>query len=324
MARTINRKASAVKVQVPETNAITQGTRQETVVQKSISTQTDHLNPQPKPSSLAIDQDASLGVKIALFLISFALFLGLWEVAALVLKNPVILSEPLAVMVALAALLQNQLPLGGQGLESAYLAILETLEIIGAGFGLALIGIPIGVLMGRWKAAEAIIDPWINAIYAIPTVALIPVLYFAIGASFAADIFIAFLLSVFTIIVNTYSGVKYVSNSLAEVGKTFGASETQFLTKIVIPAALPDIVAGMRLGMGRAVLGAIVAETLLSINSLGEMMMTFQMLLSTPYMMAVVFIIALMGIFALQTPKILERRMFKWKEGERLSRGLRR
>jgi NitT/TauT family transport system permease protein len=276
-----------------------------------------------KTPSTTTSREVALPIKVALFLVSFALFLGLWEAAALVLKNPVILSEPLAVMAALTGLLQNRIPLGAQGIENTYTAILQTLEIIVAGFGLSLIGIPIGVVMGRWKAAESIVDPWINAIYAIPTVALIPVMYFAIGGSMIADIFVAFLLSVFTITINTYSGVKYVSNSLAEVGKTFGASESQFLTKVVFPASLPDIVAGMRLGMGRAVLGAVVAETLLSINSLGEMMMTFQMLLNTPYLMAVVFVIALMGIFVLQTPKLLERKLFKWKEGERLSRGLR-
>jgi NitT/TauT family transport system permease protein len=290
----------------------------ETVVQK-----TDEKTAVPRPEKKMISyasRDVTLSTKIVLFFVSFALFLGLWEVAALVLNSPVILSEPIPVLAALAGLLQNQIPQGAQGLETAYRAIGETLEIIVAGFGLSLIGIPIGIVMGRWKAAESIIDPWINAIYAIPIVALIPVLYFAIGGSLIADVFIAFLLSVFTLIVNTYSGVKYVSNSLAEVGKTFGASERQFLSKIIFPASLPDIVAGMRLGMGRAVLGAVVAETLLSVSSLGEMMMTFQMLLNTPYMMAVVFIIALMGIFALQTPKLLERKLFKWKEGERLSR----
>lgn len=323
MVRVFNRDAAMTEeANAAKSNTLAPPQPLEPVTEKSVGTQGRFARKQGLPSTLK-SQDVPLAIKITLFFVSFAIFLGLWEIAAVALGNPVILSEPMAVMTALAGLLQNQIPQGAQGLESAYSAILETLEIIAAGFGLSLIGVPIGVLMGRWKAAEAIIDPWVNAIYAIPTVALIPVLYFAIGASFTADVFIAFLLSVFTIIVNTYSGVKYVSNSLAEVGKTFGASETQFLAKIVLPASLPDIVAGLRLGMGRAVLGAVVAETLLSISSLGEMMMTFQMLLNTPYMMAVVFIIALMGIFALQTPKIVERKMFKWKEGERLSRGLR-
>lgn len=275
-----------------------------------------------KPTKLIQEGQTPLSVRVALFFASFALFIILWQAAAMLLNNRVILSAPLPVFQAVLGLLQNQIPLGAQGIEDAYTAVLLTLEIIAAGFVLSLVGIPIGIVMGRWKAAESIIDPWVNAIYSIPTVALIPVLYFAIGASVASDVFVAFLLSVFTIIVNTYSGVKYTSSALAEVGKTFGASESQFLTKIVLPASLPDIVAGMRLGLGRAVLGAVVAETLLSVSSLGEMMMTFQMLLNTPYLMAVVFLIALMGIFALQTPKILEQRLFKWKETERLSRSL--
>ncbi len=322
MVRILNKAAKLPEEQATKTNRSAPAERLETVTEKSLNRETTRSRPLSVPTPMK-SQDVSLSVKIALFLVSFALFLGLWELAALALNNPVILSEPIPVLAALAGLLQNEIPQGAQGLESAYTAIAETFEIIVAGFVLSLIGVPIGILMGRWRAAESIIDPWVNAIYAIPTVALIPVLYFAIGGSFAADVFIAFLLSVFTIIVNTYSGVKYVINSIAEVDKTFGASEFQSLTKIIFPASLPDIVAGMRLGMGRAVLGAVVAETLLSINSLGEMMMTFQMLLSTPYLMAVVFIIALMGIFVLQTPKLLERRLFKWKESERLSRGLR-
>jgi NitT/TauT family transport system permease protein len=322
LVRILHRATKFPEGKATSTSKLARAESLETVIEKSVSQETTSAKPL-KVSTPLKSQDVSLPIKVALFLVSFALFLGLWEVGALALGNPVILSEPIPVLAALAGLLQNQIPYGAQGLESAYSAIAETLEIIVAGFGLSLIGIPIGIVMGRWKAAESIIDPWVNAIYAIPTVALIPVLYFAIGGSFAADVFVAFLLSVFTLIVNTYSGVKYVSSSLAEVGKTYGASELQFLTKIIFPASLPDIVAGMRLGMGRAVLGAVVAETLLSINSLGEMMMTFQMLLNTPYLMAVVFIIALMGIFVLQTPKLLERRLFKWKEGERLSRGLR-
>lgn len=240
------------------------------------------------------------------------------------IHDQVILAAPIPTLAAVVALMENQIPANAVGLSHVYDAMVTTLEIIVLGFAVSLVGIPIGVVMGRWKSAEAIIDPWINAIYAIPMVALVPVLYFALGTGFWADVFIAFLLSVFMVTLNTFSGVRYVSNSLAEIGKTFGATEGQFLRKIILPASLPDIVAGMRLGLGRAVLGAVVAEVLLSRNSLGEMMMGFQELLNTPYMMAIVFLIAILGILALQTPKLVERYMFKWKESERLSRGVRR
>jgi len=268
---------------------------------------------------------ASLSVRLIAFCASVALFFALWEAAALSAGNSLILAGPIPVLQALGGLLQNHLPRGAQGLQSADAAILLTLATIVLGFLLAcIVGIPIGVLMGRWRAAETVIDPWLSAAYSIPIVVLIPMLYFAIGADFFAEVFVTFLVTVFTIIVNTHNGVKYVSNSLAEVGKSFGASEAQFISKIILPASLPDIISGMRIGMGRAILGAVLAEVLMSQNGLGGMMMTFQDVLSTPYMMATVFLIALMGVAVLQLPKVLERRLFRWKETERLSRNVRR
>ena len=96
------------------------------------------------------------------------------------------------------------------------------------------------------------------------------------------------------------------------------------MTKIVLPASLPEIVAGMRLGLGRAVLGAVVDEVLLTFSSLGQAMIAFQDLINTPAMMAIVFIVAIIGIVALQTPKLLEHYAFKWKETERMQRGFSR
>ena len=114
-----------------------------------------------------------------------------------------------------------------------------------------------------------------------------------------------------------------MSNSLAEVGKSFGASEAQFIAKIILPASLPEIVAGMRIGLGRALLGAILAEALLSKSGLGGMMMAFQQLLNTPYMMASVVLIAVIGITLLQAPKLLERRLYWWRSAYGNSRGSR-
>jgi len=258
-----------------------------------------------------------------IFCASLGLFFVLWEVAALIAGNSLILVGPIPATQALIALLQNHLPRGTFGIQGADAAMLQTLVTILFGFVLAcVVGIPVGLIMGRWKTAEALIDPWLSAAYSIPIVVLIPMLYFAIGADLFAEIFVTFLITVFTIIVNTHHGVKYVSNALAEVGKSYGASESQFLAKIILPAAMPDIISGMRIGMGRAILAAVLAEVLMSGNGLGGMMMTFQDVLNTPYMMAVVLLIASMGIAVLQLPKILERRLFRWKETESIPREL--
>jgi len=275
--------------------------------------------------SMKSSRTMSFSTRFGVFWASLGLFFVLWEVAALSTGNSLILVGPVPVLQALIALLQNHLPRGALGIQGADAAILQTLATIVFGFVLAcVVGIPIGLIMGRWKKAETLIDPWLSAAYSIPIVILIPMLYFAIGADFFAEVFVTFLLTVFTIIVNTHHGVKYVSSALAEVGKSYGASETQFLAKIILPASMPDIISGMRIGMGRAILAAVLAEVLMSGNGLGGMMMTFQDVLNTPYMMAAVFLIGLMGIAVLQLPKILEHRLFRWKETESFSREMRR
>lgn len=213
-----------------------------------------------------------------------------------------------------------------QGLQNAYAALFETLEVVAIGLGLSVAaGVPIGLAMGRWKPLEAILEPWVTASNSIPIVVLIPALYFLIGGGLPADAFISFVLSVFSVIINTHAGVRYMNFSFAEVGRTFRADETQFITKIVIPSALPDIFAGVRIAVGRALLGAVMAETLLGANhGLGGIMITYEEILNTPAMMATVVLIALVGIVLLQAPKILERRIFRWREGERISRRIAR
>lgn len=275
----------------------------------------------------------TIQAKVIFTIVSILLFGAIWELAAKLINNHVILPTPISSFKALYLLIQNKIPPGAAGVGSFESMLLQTLEITAIGFLLSsAVGIPIGYLIGRWRAAEAIIDPWINALYAIPMVALIPLLYFGSGSlipvsvfdyqgDLLPDVLVSFIMTVFTIIINTYQGVRLVSNSLVEVGKAFGASENQLTRHVVIPAALPDIVAGMRLGLGRALLGAIIAEALLSTNGLGYTMLAFQSILNTPYMVATIMVIAFIGFVLLQTPKLIERRLFKWKETERIKRG---
>ena len=260
----------------------------------------------------------SAKVTIAIFLASFALFLLAWYAAAAAVNNTLILARPTQVLSALNALLHDQLPRGAPKSSSVYSLIVQTVGIVTVGFGLSvLVGVPTGIAMGRWKVVESVVDPWVSATYSIPVVALIPVLYFAIGAQMTADVFMAFLLSFPTIAISTHGGVRYVSNSLAEVGRSFGASGEALVSKIILPASLPQIYAGMRIGIGRALLGAVMAEALLSKDGLGGMMMSFESLFNTPFMMASVVLLALIGIALLQAPKLFERRLFPWRsEGE--------
>ncbi len=166
------------------------------------------------------EEGSSMSTKFAIFLISFGIFLASWQIVASATGNSLIISNPLTVFRALVQLLANNVPSAAEGIQQPSAAIALTLEVILIGFGFgAVVGIPVGILAGRWSLAESIIDPWVIATYSIPIVALLPTLYYALGGSFFADVFITFLLSVFTIIVNTQNGVKYMSRSLADVGR---------------------------------------------------------------------------------------------------------
>jgi NitT/TauT family transport system permease protein len=271
------------------------------------------------PSGAALHVSENLSWRVALAAVGLGIFVTAWDAYALLINNPITVAPPASVAGALSAMLQNQIPkaLSGENLYSDFLA---TLQLIVVGYTISLVGIPVGFIMGRWKAAEAIIDPWINALYAIPMVAIAPIIYLIAGGNFAGDLYIVFLMTFFTITINTFHGVKYVSNSYAEVGKSFGANEWQFTRYLLFPASLPDIVAGMRLGLGRAVLGSIVAEVLISHDGLGNLMFAFQQFSRTNYTMAVISVIAIIGVLFLNTPRLVERRLSRWKESERLSR----
>jgi NitT/TauT family transport system permease protein len=292
-------------------------------VQDALKTASSLRLPEAGPSEKGIRVSETIFWRLSLGIVGLAIFVGIWEAYALYVADPVNVASPVSVAGSLYSLLLNHIPRGIVGVENIYTAILETLELVIIGFGISLLGIPVGFIMGRWRLAEAIADPWINALYAIPLVSLIPLIYLAQGGgTFAGELLVVFIFTFFTITLNTFHGVRYVSNSYAEVGNSFCATERQFIRHIVLPASLPDIVAGMRLGLGRSVLGSIVAEALLGFHGLGELMISFQSYTQTFYMMATITIIAIIGIFFLNTPKLVERRLFKWKEGERLSRNI--
>lgn len=247
----------------------------------------------------------------------------LWQAASDLAGNTAVLAGPVPVLDALLGMFTPS-SAATLGLQSSFAALSETIEVVAIGLALSIaIGIPLGIAMGRWKNVETILEPLVSASNAVPIIVFIPALYFSIGGGLAADVFISFALSVFSVIINTHAGVRYTSNTLSEVGKTFGANEKQLVMKIVFPSSLPDIFAGIRIAIGRALLGAVMAEVLLGGNhGLGGLMITYEEILNTPSMMATIVLVTIVGIVLLQAPKLLERRMFRWRESDSISREL--
>ena len=148
----------------------------------------------------------------------------------------------------------------------------ESLQPFLVGYGLAIvIGVPLGLVIGRFRTAEAALGIYVTAGYAMPLVALVPLLMLWLGLGFKVKAAVVFLMSVFPICINTWVGVTAVPKSLIEVGKSFVAPNSVILRRIVLPATLPYIMAGIRLAVGRAVVAMVIAEFFTAISGLGAM-----------------------------------------------------
>jgi ABC-type nitrate/sulfonate/bicarbonate transport system permease component len=238
------------------------------------------------------------------------LFLLAWELYGRSL-NPIFLSYPTAIAGAMVDLISSgELPA----------ALLKSLQGLAIGFGLAVIvGIVLGVLMGRYKSVYYVLDPFVTIFYATPGVALIPLIMLWFGLGLPAKIVIIFEACFFPIVINTFAGVRNVSRTTTDVVRAYGATNRQVMTKVVLPSAFPFVMAGIRLAVGRGVIGMVVAEFFTALSGLGSMIIVYSNSFATAKLFVPVITIALMGLLLTTIAKDLERRLAPWKETERAS-----
>ncbi len=211
----------------------------------------------------------------------------LWEIFGRDI-NPVFGSYPSAIAVAFWQLLQS-----GQ-LASA---LIESLQPFAVGYLLAIaIGVPVGLIIGRFRWAEAAFGIYITAGYAMPLVALVPLLVLWLGLGFAVKAAVVFLMALFPICINTWLGVTAVPKTLIEVGKSFVAPPLVILRRIVLPATLPYIMAGVRLAVGRAVVAMVIAEFFTTISGLGAVIINSANNFDTATMFVPIIILMVMAI----------------------------
>jgi len=239
---------------------------------------------------------------------SVAFFLVLWEIYGRRI-DPILFTYPTAVAVAFWKLLVS---------GELLLQMFVSLSALAAGFGASLVlGVVLGLVMGRSRLAEAILEPHVNALYATPQVALTPLLMMWLGLGFGVKVAVIFLFAFFPILINTASGAKNVSASMVEVGRAYLAPSGQILLKIVFPAALPFIMAGVRIAIGRGLVGMIVAELFTAITGLGAMLSLYGNIFETAKMFVVIIVLAFLGITLIHATQALERKLAGWKETER-------
>lgn len=180
----------------------------------------------------------------------------------------------------------------------------------------SVIGVGLGLLVGRYKSVDAATDWLINALYATPLVAVIPLVILWFGLGNTAKIFIVTILAFFPIVINTISGVRNVPSNLIDVGNAFAAREHQIFTKVILPAALPYMMTGLRLGVGRAIIGMVVAEFFTAITGLGALIVKYGNQYDTASMFVPIFVLMLLGIALSLLVRHLERWAAPWRYTE--------
>jgi NitT/TauT family transport system permease protein len=207
---------------------------------------------------------------------------------------------------------------------SAWLELLMTGQLLGAlaislqalvlGFTASVaFGVPLGLLMGRYRALAAFLDVYMTALLTVPMISFIPFLVIAFGLGLHSRVWIVFLFAFVIVAINTAAGVRNADATLTEMARSFGARERELFIKIILPAALPMIMAGIRLGMGRAVLGMVTSEMILSAVGFGVMMMTFSASFNTPALFATLLTIILLAVGLLTLIQYLDRRLMPWR-----------
>jgi NitT/TauT family transport system permease protein len=181
------------------------------------------------------------------------------------------------------------------------------------GFSISLlVGIPLGLLAGRFRWVDRVLNPYVGVLLTMPVAPLIPIVIIALGLGIAARVFIVVLFAFVFITVNTRAGVRGVEASLIEMAKSFGASEAQIWRRIVIPGAMPAIFAGMRIGLGRAITGMVMVELILVASGLGRLLLEFSGRMQSDLVFATVLTVIIEALALLAGMQALEKKITRW------------
>jgi ABC-type nitrate/sulfonate/bicarbonate transport system permease component len=248
---------------------------------------------------------------------------GIWTVRILTFVLAILAWEVYARGVS-TALLATPSAIGAATIElffgdgEFWTAFGQSIAMLGYGLGLSVVvGVPIGIVMGRSRVAEFLLDPYVNFFYVIPIVAFVPLLVLWFGFSSLVTILLVFLAGVFPMIVNSISGVKGVDKQLLDGGVSFCATEFQLLRTIVLPAALPFLLSGLRISFAAAWAGVIVAELLAQVQGLGGMIMAASMRFQTAHMFVPIVAIMAVGVGSQAAIVWLGRKLTPWHESAR-------
>jgi NitT/TauT family transport system permease protein len=223
-------------------------------------------------------------------------------------SSPLFLSYPTAVVRAGKTMIATGELVG---------ALASSLQTVVVGFFIAAtLGIVLGLLIGRYRAVDAATDWLVNALYATPLVAVIPLVILWLGLGDLAKLFVVAILSVFPVLINTAAGVRNVPRALIDVSTAFAASERQVFVKIILPSAVPYMMTGLRLGIGRAIIGMVVAEFFTAITGLGALIVKYGNRYDTASMFVPILVLMLLGILLTSLVQRAEEHFAPWRAAD--------
>lgn len=233
-------------------------------------------------------------------------FLLVWEyVGTSGLVNPMFSSAPSLIWKAALKMFAD-----GEIWHHMYVSATE----FAFGYGLSVvIGIPAGIVLGWYRRLNYVFDPFINALYATPRVALLPLLIIWLGIGINSKIAVIFLGAIFPILINTFAGVRALDESLLKAARSFGANDRQIFTTIALPGSVPFIITGLRLGVGRALIGVVVGELYAATAGVGYLISIYGNTFQTDKVFVGVLIIAAWGMVMTRLLQWLEDRFDAWR-----------
>jgi NitT/TauT family transport system permease protein len=194
----------------------------------------------------------------------------------------------------------------------APLGVSATAFAIGLALAIAA-GLPLGILLGRSNTLNAMFDPFITAFNATPRLVFLPLLMLWLGIGVWSKVAIVFLGALFPLLINTHEGVRNADKLLINVVRSFGAKEWDVARLVVIPNSLPFIVVGLRLAVGRAILGVVVAEFFGAQDGLGVLMVRAASSFNVDVVFAGLIIFAALSLIMTGLVKLVEERMNRWR-----------
>jgi NitT/TauT family transport system permease protein len=236
-------------------------------------------------------------------LASLAIFLGLWQLLGAHV-NSVLFTTPWAVALAAVDMIRS-----GELLEY----LLPSLQVLAYGLAISCVsGIIVGLVLARSHVLDVALSPYITFLYATPSVALVPIIVLWAGYDVGAKTIILVLFAFFPVVINTFQGVRNVDERLLEVGHSFRCSERQLWAHIILPGALPFIVTGLRLAVGRGLIGMVLADLYTAISGIGYLIVRNASTYQVDRMFVPVVTIGLLGVALNAVLHVLERRVAPW------------